>query len=219
MFENFEKLTGKKKLSKAEQTKRKIIMATIKTVGEKGYVNASTRDIIKEADISMGTLYHHYKNKPEIILSIFDTILSLMMEADIVLTQKNYSPDKLLYEKANLMIDNFIKHPGFFRIFSIEINNYILNEKDEYAKKLINKFREVAKYISSMLEKGREQGYFNFRGECTVMVRILMGTVTGFLNFYLIHLGPDSITKQRRDILFQFIFNGLNYKGELLNEK
>ena len=219
MFENFEKYIGKKQLSKAERTKQRIILSTIEVVGEKGYLNATTRDIVKKAGISMGSLYHHFKNKAEIILAIFEMHLDSIMKIDEMLVENNYPIDKLLFERLKLLISNFVQYPGLFRIFIIEISSFILNEEDVYVEKLLKAIEKVHEYNAMHFEKGRELGYFHYSGDSKEIFRIIVGCVTGFLNFHIIHLKQKALSAEKLNILYEFIFNGLKYKGDLSNEK
>jgi len=50
----------------------RIINAAIKEFAQKGYDNASTNEIVKEAGISKGLLFHYFGNKKQMFLFLFD---------------------------------------------------------------------------------------------------------------------------------------------------
>jgi AcrR family transcriptional regulator len=50
-----------------EQTRRRIITAAMRCVAEKGYAQASIREIAREAQITSGSLYHYFSNKSELL--------------------------------------------------------------------------------------------------------------------------------------------------------
>src|SRR3954454_23301348 len=50
----------------------RIINAAIKEFAQKGYGNASTNEIVKEAGISKGLLFHYFGNKKQLFLFLFD---------------------------------------------------------------------------------------------------------------------------------------------------
>ncbi|MEH7272027.1 TetR/AcrR family transcriptional regulator [Neobacillus vireti] len=50
----------------------RIINAAIKEFAQKGYDNASTNEIVKEAGISKGLLFHYFKNKKQLFFFLFD---------------------------------------------------------------------------------------------------------------------------------------------------
>lgn len=50
--------------------KEKIIEASVKLFGERGYAATSIRDIAKTLNVSIATLYYYYKNKEELLHTI-----------------------------------------------------------------------------------------------------------------------------------------------------
>lgn len=55
LYENFERLPFEKR--------KRIIDVCIEEFGDKGYTNASTNTIVKNAGISKGTLFNYFDNK------------------------------------------------------------------------------------------------------------------------------------------------------------
>ena len=55
-------------------TKRKgaILSTASRLFAEKGYGNATTSEIAREAGVAEGTLYHHFGSKDGIFLTLFD---------------------------------------------------------------------------------------------------------------------------------------------------
>lgn len=54
-----------------KETKNRIISAALKEFGDKGYLDASMRDIARNAGVSVGNIYRYFKNKSE----LFDEIV------------------------------------------------------------------------------------------------------------------------------------------------
>lgn len=50
----------------------------MKEFAQKGYKNASTEIIVKEADISKGALFYYFKNKKELFLYLYDYALEVV---------------------------------------------------------------------------------------------------------------------------------------------
>jgi TetR/AcrR family transcriptional regulator len=65
-------------IEKAKQDR--IINAAIKEFAEKGYDRASTNEIVKEAGISKGLLFHYFQNKKQLFLFIFDYCYELVID-------------------------------------------------------------------------------------------------------------------------------------------
>ncbi|WP_139333045.1 TetR/AcrR family transcriptional regulator, partial [Mycobacterium sp. SP-6446] len=50
-----------------EETRRRIIVATMRCVAEVGYSQATIREIARAADMTSGSLYHYFPNKSELL--------------------------------------------------------------------------------------------------------------------------------------------------------
>lgn len=73
----------KKKVRNKEETIKKIYEAFFKLVLEEGFHKASTNKIAKEAEISIGTLYHHFpEGKKEIIRKYFDKSVEITFDIE-----------------------------------------------------------------------------------------------------------------------------------------
>lgn len=57
-----------------EQTRRRIVAAAMRCVAEKGYSQASIREIAREAQITSGSLYHYFPNKSELLKATVNEI-------------------------------------------------------------------------------------------------------------------------------------------------
>lgn len=57
--------------SKGEDTRRRVIAATMQCVAEMGYARATIREIARAADMTSGSLYHYFPNKAEIVKATY----------------------------------------------------------------------------------------------------------------------------------------------------
>lgn len=57
--------------SKGEDTRRRIITATMQCVAEMGYARATIREIARAAEMTSGSLYHYFPNKAEIVKATY----------------------------------------------------------------------------------------------------------------------------------------------------
>lgn len=60
-----------------EEKQHRILDAAMKEFAQKGFENASTNEIVKEADISKGLLFHYFKNKKNLFLFLYDYCINL----------------------------------------------------------------------------------------------------------------------------------------------
>ena len=62
-----------------QEKQERILNAATKEFAEKNYANASTNEIVKQAGISKGLLFHYFKNKKELYLFLYDYYLELLV--------------------------------------------------------------------------------------------------------------------------------------------
>ena len=67
-----------------------IFETALKLFTEKGYFNTSVHDIQKEANVSIGSIYHYFKNKEAIARAIYSDLL-IQMELAMVEIRKTTS--------------------------------------------------------------------------------------------------------------------------------
>jgi len=68
------------KTRKNSELKEKIFHAAQKLFVEKGYYSTSIPDIVKEAGVSTGAIYHHYASKEELARKIHKTAIDMFLE-------------------------------------------------------------------------------------------------------------------------------------------
>ncbi|MEX0052949.1 TetR/AcrR family transcriptional regulator [Clostridium butyricum] len=100
------------------EKQNRILNAAINEFAEKGYENASTNDIVKEAGISKGLLFHYFKNKKQLFLFLYDYCI------DVSLTE--------FYKKIDLNERDF-----FVRLRQIHL----------IKAELLNKYPKMLKFI------------------------------------------------------------------------
>lgn len=61
----------------SEQTRQRILDATMRCVAEVGYSRATIREIARQADMTSGSLYHYFSNKAELVKATFDEVATI----------------------------------------------------------------------------------------------------------------------------------------------
>lgn len=64
--------------NKGEQARRRLLLAALKKIGEKGYENASVRDIADEAGQNVGAISYYFGNKEKLYAEVLEGIGSYL---------------------------------------------------------------------------------------------------------------------------------------------
>ncbi|MFZ7104098.1 MAG: TetR/AcrR family transcriptional regulator [Peptococcaceae bacterium] len=146
-------------LSLKPEKQERIINAALKEFAPKGYKNATTDEIVKEANISKGALFHYFNNKKDLFLFLYDHTLKILMDeffGKIDLDEKDIlkrlrqvlSIEFILVNKFPDMLD-FVKMANFEDSDEVKADLESRNKEyltDSYGKVLSNfdtsKFKE-----------------------------------------------------------------------------
>ena len=64
-----------------EHTQELVLSATLQLFAQKGYFNTSVRDIARESKVSIGSIYHHFKDKEGVASAMYNGLLKRMTES------------------------------------------------------------------------------------------------------------------------------------------
>jgi AcrR family transcriptional regulator len=67
-------------MSKAQQTKARIVQQAAAVFNQKGYAGSSIADIMQATGLKKGGIYNHFQSKDELALAAFDYAVSLMSQ-------------------------------------------------------------------------------------------------------------------------------------------
>jgi AcrR family transcriptional regulator len=82
-------LLGRPVGANGEETRQRIIDATMRCVAEVGYERATIREIARLAQMTSGSLYHYFPNKTELIKATFDDWAELTIPRIAASAQRN----------------------------------------------------------------------------------------------------------------------------------
>jgi len=171
LFSNFLKLDSEKQ--------QRIINAAIDEFSEKGYKNAMTDEIAKEANISKGSLFHYFRSKKDLFLFLYDHTMDLLLneyfkkidydEKDVFirLRQVILRKSKLVKQYPNLF--------EFIRKVNYEDNN-------EFKENLESKNQKIIASSYSKIFKDFDTSKFKEGFDINRAVSIIIWTMEGYAN-------------------------------------
>jgi len=138
-------------------TKNKILEVATKLFAEKGFNETTMQDILLQCNLSKGAIYHHFKNKQEILE------YAVGFELNHVTNYLRDLPESSVYsatQKLDILINFFLKNDG---MKSLTNSNWV--EKLPYGLlyTLRNTINILSQYIQKIIEQGNENNEFKCR--------------------------------------------------------
>lgn len=102
-------------MSLDEEKRERIINAALGEFAQRGYKNASTNEIVKNADISKGLLFHYFGNKKSLFLFLIDYAINIF--ADGFYSRINYDETDILKRWGQIVllkIELIQKYPSLY---------------------------------------------------------------------------------------------------------
>jgi len=189
LFEKFMNLDTEKQ--------ERIINASMEEFGKKGYNNASTNEIIKNAEISKGLLFHYFGSKKSLYFFLLDYSIKIFSEE--FYGRLNYDETDIIIrwgQIALLKIDLIHKHPVLYQFLiasSTEDNLEIKKEIDERTKIVYeDAYKRLLINIDTSLYKDGM--------EASRISEIIIWVTQGFANSELEKLKNNPDSKSNFDI-------------------
>ncbi|HEY4717085.1 MAG TPA: TetR/AcrR family transcriptional regulator [bacterium] len=103
-----------------EAKRRRIAEAALRVFANKGYHPARISDIANEAGVAYGLVYHYFKNKEEILNSVFQEMWGHLSSAIEGIASGTKTFYEKLYDIVSLMIDGYKRMPELIEVLIIQ---------------------------------------------------------------------------------------------------
>ena len=126
-------------IAKSKVSRQKIVDAALKEFGQHGYDGASTNQICLSAGISKGLLYHYFKSKENLFLSVCDRCLQDMEQAmDFDGLRDQTVNSQILLDFYRKQADFFTTHPDHYHVLT-----QIISSGSEALENFIDEKRRI----------------------------------------------------------------------------
>ncbi|MEJ5347936.1 MAG: TetR/AcrR family transcriptional regulator [Desulfosoma sp.] len=186
-----------------KDTAAEILKAARQLFYEKGYEAASTRQISARVGISKAALYHHFRNKEEILFRICTEAADELVENMRRAIARNVASDKSLKEQlTDILIEyskTYLKNENFNKILFHDME-YLPEDKKRI---ILDKEKENVHQLRAFLVSLMDQGIVR-RINPTVMTFSLISSLH-WLYFWFNPEGPLSLEEVVQEIADLFL--------------
>lgn len=193
---------------KLEDRRRQIRVAATKVFARKGYHETRIADIAREAGVAYGLVYHYFKNKEEILASIFEDNWTFFVRA----IQGLQADDKTAFTQrldacVGLMIESYRVAPDVVKVLVVEIARSPMALDDGR----MAGFRKGFLALADLIAEGQKQGHVRKGIDPTMAAFCLFGATETILTGIVLKILPatqESLDRIRKQVVDLFL-NGM----------
>ena len=167
---------------KSERTRKAILNAAIKVVAKNGYYNARTAEIAKEAGVAAGTIYNYFKNKDDLLISIFNEKLGEMVETLRGAMEGMDDPDSKISVIVTSVMRLLQTDRNLAEIIVVELRQSAKFLKGPAMVKML----EFLALIEGAVAEGQSKGLYRKEVDPAVVAVLLVGCMESVLSMWIV---------------------------------
>ncbi len=159
----------------AEPEKRRAILhAAVKVFADRGYQGCRIADVAKEAGVAYGLVYHYFRDKEELLESVFAEQWTIFVTALRAIADGPGSAGEHLSSICRFAIDVFRTAPDAARVLLLEVARA---PNAFRAGSTRQTFDEALGIVAGVIRRGRDGGEFRADVDPIVAAAALLGTL------------------------------------------
>ena len=199
------------KAAKSADKRRLIVDSAITVFAEKGYHASRISDIAQNAGIAYGLVYHYFKNKEEILDTIFLERWGGFIDVVQVIADDERNVEEKLLSIAAVTLTAYRSHPEWVKILVFEIQRTQRFADPDRVRMVGKLFRLITRILREGQERGELRNDLDPSIACSIFVGGLDIVVTNRV-LDLIRIEGDEnayYVKIARTVVDLFL-NGMN---------
>ena len=151
----------------------KIREAAVSVFAQNGFYHSTVADVARAADVADGTIYLYFKNKDDLLISIFEHSMEMFIAAAQNEVKSGGSAPEKLKKFIALHLELVQKHQDLAQVIQIE-----LRQSAKFMKEYANeKFFEYLNIVKEIIEEGQKEGLFKKSAKSSILKRAFFGAV------------------------------------------
>ena len=158
---------------RGEEKYRMILNAAKQVFAMEGFYNSKVSEIAREAHVADGTIYLYFKNKDDILISLFEEELTRIIKSQKAELEKIEDP----CEKIIKFCDNHLSIAESDRALA-EVMQVELRQSNKFMREYKNKpFLAYLNIIADIIIEGQEKGIFRPDIKHDIAARVIFGSL------------------------------------------
>jgi TetR/AcrR family transcriptional regulator, fatty acid metabolism regulator protein len=172
--------------AQAQEEKRRLLLeAAVRVFARKGYHASRVGDIAEEAGVAYGLLYHYFRSKEEVLLTVFRETWRALIETIESVEEACDPPREQLRKVAEILLRSWRRDPDLVRVLVLEVTRspHLPGEMDE----IVASFAA----IQEIVERGQADGSIRPDLDARLASYVFYGAVEELLTGWVLGRLPD----------------------------
>ena len=161
-----------------------ILRAAIKVFAKNGFFNSKVADVAKAAGVADGTVYLYFKNKDDILVSIFNHMTEQALERGRITLAEIEDPIGKLRRIVGSHLEMYARDRDLAVVFQVELRSSA-KFMEQFSATKVTDYLEM---ISRVIAEGQKRGVFRKELNPKLTAKILFGALDEMVtNWVLTH--------------------------------
>jgi TetR/AcrR family fatty acid metabolism transcriptional regulator len=149
-----------------------ILLAAIRVFARNGFFNSKVADVAKDAGVADGTVYLYFKNKEDLLISIFNYTIDEAIETARKELHIVDNPGEKIRKLARLHLSLMGRDENLAKVFQVELRQ--LKFMEQFSTSKLSVYFE---FIRTAIEEGQQTGLFRTAINPQIAAKVLYGAL------------------------------------------
>ena len=184
-----------------------ILRAAVKVFARSGFFNSKVADVAKEAGVADGTVYLYFKNKDDILVSIFNHVAEEALDEARARLAQLHDPVEKLKCIVHTHLDRFGRDRDLAIVFQVE-----LRSSSKFMEQFsATKVTEYLDLIRGVIEEGQQKAVFRQDLNTKIVAKVLFGALDEMVTNWVLSRKRYSLISTASSVIDVFL-NGIDCK-------
>ncbi|MFJ7934952.1 TetR/AcrR family transcriptional regulator [Sporosarcina sp. NPDC096371] len=183
---------------------KQIVDAAVIVIAENGFHQAQVSKIAKEAGVADGTIYLYFKNKEDILISVFREKMAIFVENVEAILKKDIDTSEKLFR----MIDNHFRVLHEDRQLAIVTQLELRQSNKELRIRINEVLKEYLVLLDAILKEGIDGGVLDADLDIRLARQMVFGTIDETITSWVMNDQKYDLLKLSSEV-HRLIMNGM----------
>jgi TetR/AcrR family transcriptional regulator, fatty acid metabolism regulator protein len=178
-----------------------ILRAAIRVFAERGFFNAQVADVARVAGVAAGTVYLYFRSKDELLVSIFERVMTEALDEGRAALEGVADPIDRLRRLARLHLARVTRDRDLTIVFQVE-----LRQSTKFMERFsTTKLRDYLGRIRDAIADGQAAGVIRASVNPTLAAKMLFGTLDEMATNWMLSHRRTSLDGVADEIVDMFV--------------